>query len=113
MICGGNIDTTSLGRCLERGLAAEGRLIRFTVTVSDRPGGISELCKIICSCGVSIKDIMHERAWLKDIYSVEVKIVAEAADWENSQQLKRLLQKHYSHVIFNDIPMAIHKAEAL
>ncbi|CAG9807557.1 unnamed protein product [Chironomus riparius] len=113
LICGGNIDTTSLGRCLERGLAAEGRLIRFSVTVSDRPGGISELCKLICSCGVSIKDIMHERAWLKDIYSVEVKIVAEAADWENSQQLKRILQKHYSHVVFNDIPMAIHRAEAL
>lgn len=113
LLCGGNIDTTSLGRCLERGLAAEGRLIRFTVTVSDRPGGISELCKLICACGVSIKDIMHERAWLKDIYSVEVKIVAEAADWENTQQLKKLLQQHYGHVTFNDIPMAIHKAEAL
>ena len=35
-LCGGNIDTTILGRCLERGLAAEGRLITFSVTVSDR-----------------------------------------------------------------------------
>ena len=38
-LCGGNIDTTVLGRCLERGLAADGRLVKFTVTVSDRPGG--------------------------------------------------------------------------
>lgn len=113
LICGGNIDTTAFGRCLERGLAAEGRLIRFSVTVSDRPGGISELCRLIYTCGVSIKDIMHERAWLKDIYSVEVKVVAEAADWETSQHLKKLLHEQYDRVVFNDVPMAIHKAEAI
>lgn len=28
LLCGGNIDTTIFGRCLERGLAAEGRLLR-------------------------------------------------------------------------------------
>jgi hypothetical protein len=29
LLCGGNIDTTVFGRCLERGLAAEGRLLRY------------------------------------------------------------------------------------
>ena len=51
-LCGGNIDTTVLGRCLERGLAADGRLCRFVVTVSDRPGGIAELTKRIANLGV-------------------------------------------------------------
>ena len=54
-LCGGNIDTTLLGRCLDRGLAADGRLITFNVVVSDRPGGIAELAKLISSMGVSIK----------------------------------------------------------
>lgn len=45
---------------------------RFTVTVDDCPGGIADLCRRLADIGVSIKDIMHERAWLKDIYSVEV-----------------------------------------
>lgn len=72
-LCGGNIDTTILGRCLDRGLAADGRLVKFTVKVSDRPGGIAELAKLLTTCGVSIKDIVHERAWIKnDIFSVEV-----------------------------------------
>lgn len=72
-LCGGNIDTTVLGRCLERGLAVDGRLVKFSVTVSDRPGGIAELCRLLANLGVSIKDILHERAWLKsDIFSVEV-----------------------------------------
>lgn len=67
------MDTTILGRCLERGLAADGRLIRLRVTVSDRPGGVADLCKLIASIGVSIKDILHERAWVaSDVFSVEV-----------------------------------------
>lgn len=70
------MDTTILGRCLERALAADGRLIRVNVTVSDRPGGVADLCKLIASIGVSIKDILHERAWVSsDVFSVEVSFV--------------------------------------
>ena len=51
-LCGGNIDSTVLGRVIERGLAADGRLIRFKVTVMDRPGGIAELSRLLGSLGV-------------------------------------------------------------
>ena len=44
-LCGGNIDTTILGRCLDRGMAADGRLVKFSCTISDRPGGMAELTK--------------------------------------------------------------------
>ena len=60
---------------MERGLAAEGRLVKFQAEVSDRPGGIHELCKLLSDLGVSIKDIMHERAWLRDIYTVSVSFI--------------------------------------
>ena len=39
-LCGANIDITVLGRVIDRGLAADGRLVRFVATVSDRPGGV-------------------------------------------------------------------------
>lgn len=39
LLTGGNIDTTVLGRTIERGLAVDSRLIRLEVVVSDRPGG--------------------------------------------------------------------------
>lgn len=45
---------------------------RFTVTVSDGPGGVAKLCNLLASLGVSIKDIMHERAFIRDIHHVEV-----------------------------------------
>ncbi|XP_033216677.1 L-threonine ammonia-lyase isoform X2 [Belonocnema kinseyi] len=100
-LCGGNIDTTILGSCLERGLAADGRLVKFCVQVSDRPGGIGELCNLLAGIGVSIKDIIHERAWImSDIFSVDVKIVCETRDKEHAQQLKEVLHKHYRKIIF-------------
>src|SRR5262249_14929459 len=35
-LCGGNIDLNILGRVIERGLASDGRLCRFTASISDR-----------------------------------------------------------------------------
>ena len=56
-LCGGNIDTTTLGRVIERGLAADERLVRFVAEVSDLPGGIADLTRLLSDHGASIKDI--------------------------------------------------------
>ncbi|XP_076268990.1 serine racemase isoform X2 [Rhynchophorus ferrugineus] len=105
ILSGGNIDTTILGRCLERGLAADGRLVKCKVTVSDRPGGISELCKLFGSIGVSIKDVIHERAWVtSDVFSVEVKVVCETRDYNHSMELRELLCSKYKIVKFENFP---------
>ena len=58
-LCGGNIDTTILGRCLDRGMAADGRLVKFSCTISDRPGGMAELTNLLYKVGVTIKDIQQ------------------------------------------------------
>ncbi|KAL1455467.1 hypothetical protein WDU94_009558 [Cyamophila willieti] len=106
-LCGGNIDTTILGRCIERGLAADGRLVKFSVNLSDRPGGIAELCTILASVGVSIKDIMHERAWVtRDVFSVKVKVMCETRDMDHVKILKDVIHQNYNIVSFGDIPKA-------
>src|ERR1035441_9734334 len=51
VVGGGNIDPVILGRVIEKGLVHDGRLTRFTVKISDRPGGLAELCRVIASCG--------------------------------------------------------------
>ncbi|XP_060077252.1 L-threonine ammonia-lyase-like [Ylistrum balloti] len=104
ILCGGNIDTTCLGRVLERGLAADGRLVRFVVTVSDRPGGITELARTISKMGISLKDMYHERAWIKsDIFSVQVKCVVETRDAEQSKELENVLREKYDHVVWGPV----------
>lgn len=96
-LCGGNIDTTVLGRVLDRGLSADNRLCNFYATVSDRPGGISRLTALLAEQGASIKDIYHERAWLySSVDQVQVKCVVELNGTEHAKRLKKaLLDKGY------------------
>lgn len=91
-LCGGNIDTTVLGRVIDRGLAADNRLVRFVSTVSDRPGGIAQLTTLLAKNNASIKDIYHERAWLhSSITNVQVKCVVELQGQAHAEQLKKAL----------------------
>ncbi|MGK3736918.1 MAG: threonine dehydratase [Bacillariaceae sp.] len=91
-LCGGNIDTTVLGRVLERGLAADNRLLNFYAEVSDRPGGIAKLTQLLSEMGASIKDIYHERAWLHtSVDRVQVKCVVELTGIDHAELLKKAL----------------------
>eukprot|EP00457_Paulinella_chromatophora_P007506 gb/GEZN01007529.1/.p1 GENE.gb/GEZN01007529.1/~~gb/GEZN01007529.1/.p1 ORF type:complete len:480 (+),score=57.65 gb/GEZN01007529.1/:15-1454(+) len=93
LLCGGNIDTNVLGRVLERGLALDGRLVRFTCEVSDLPGGISRLTTVLAEVGVSIKDIFHERAWVtSSVQQVSIQIVCETTGQEHVDRLQAALK---------------------
>lgn len=88
-LCGGNIDTTMLGRIIERGLVADGRLARFDAIISDRPGGLARFAALIADEGASIKDIAHDRAFAgEDLSSVVVHCVVETRDAEHIQSLR-------------------------
>lgn len=93
-LCGGNIDTTVLGRVIDRGLAADNRLCNFIATVSDRPGGIARLTELLSEQGASIKDIYHERAWLQtNVDQVQVKCVVEMQGKDHAERLHAALIK--------------------
>ncbi|XP_065658609.1 L-threonine ammonia-lyase isoform X3 [Hydra vulgaris] len=99
LLCGGNIDSTVLGRVIERGLAADGRLVRFSAVISDRPGGLVELTKLLAEHGASVKDIFHERAWLQTtVFKVEIKVVCEVRDYEHGCELRKKLENKYDDV---------------
>jgi threonine dehydratase len=87
-LCGGNLDTSTLGRIIEVGLVADGRLCRFTVTISDRPGGLARLAEVIASTGASIKEIVHDRAFSgPDLSAVRVICVAETTGHAHVERL--------------------------
>lgn len=93
ILCGGNIDTPVLGRVIERGLAADGRIHRFTARCSDRPGGINSLTQILAEAGASVKDILHERASLKeDIAMVSVTVSLETRNAGHAAEIQRRLE---------------------
>ena len=92
VLCGGNIDSTMLGRVIEVGLVADGRLCRFTVSISDRPGGLARLAEVIASTGASIKEIVHDRAFSgPDLSAVRVVCVVETTGHDHVAALHRAL----------------------
>ena len=102
-LCGGNIDTTVLGRVLERGLAADNRLKNFVATVSDRPGGIARLTTLLGEMGASIKDMYHERAFLhSNIDQVHVKVVVELQGKEHAKEIEQALKDNGYNPVFDD-----------
>jgi threonine dehydratase len=91
-LCGGNIDLTMLDRVIEVGLVADGRLSRFTVSISDRPGGLARLAQVIASAGASIKEIVHDRAFSgPDLSEVRVVCVVETTGHDHVAALHRAL----------------------
>ncbi|CAH0594300.1 unnamed protein product [Chrysodeixis includens] len=101
---GGNIDTTTLARSLERGMAAEGRLVKFKVTVSDRPGGMADMCSLLATLGVTIRDCVPERAWVKgDVFSCQLKVIVETRGWDHTKELVEAIKKHYKDYVFQDM----------
>jgi len=93
-LCGGNIDTNMLGRIIERGLAADGRLCRFTANISDRPGGLAGFTSILAEEGASVRDVEHDRAFAgDDVSRVAVHCVIETRDFEHMTRVRERLMK--------------------
>jgi len=92
-LCGGNIDPPMIGRVIERGLAADGRLTRFLTTISDRPGGLAQLAQAIASVGASVKDIVHDRAFAtSDLASVDAHCIVETSGSAQVRELFKALE---------------------
>ncbi len=93
-LCGGNIDPAMIGRVIERGLAADGRLTRFVTTVSDRPGGLARLTNTLATIGASVKDIFHDRAFAtSDLATVDVACIVETSGPKHVKRLFDALEQ--------------------
>ncbi|KIH60604.1 ACT domain protein [Ancylostoma duodenale] len=96
ILSGGNIDSTMVGRCIEKGLAVDNRLIRFEALISDRPGGVAELSKLVADTGASVKDMAMERAFHRsDAFTTNCKVVVETRGLEHAVELRNVLKKRY------------------
>jgi threonine dehydratase len=61
VLCGGNIDARLLSQILMRGLVRAGRLVRFRIGLTDVPGALARVTRIIGEKGGNIVEIYHQR----------------------------------------------------
>jgi len=101
LLTGGNIDPLLMMRVIERGLAAAGRYLRFTVRCPDRPGQLAALLTLIGAEGANINDVMHERHDPRlRLGEVEVELSVETKGSEHSDRLIQSLRRGGYEVAF-------------
>jgi threonine dehydratase len=93
LLCGGNIDMSMISKVIDRGLAADGRLCRVVAHVSDRPGSLANLTKVLGNTGASVKEVEHDRHFgPPDVALVNIICVLETRDFEHIEQIKQALR---------------------
>lgn len=103
-LAGGNIDSTMLGRIIQRGLAADGRLCRFSAHISDRPGGLAAFAKMLADEGASIVDVTHDRVFGGDeISNVSVLCTVETRDHAHVEALRARLDREGFATTFHTV----------
>jgi threonine dehydratase len=59
VISGGNVDSAQIFRIVRQAMARQGRILRFSVLLDDRPGALAGLLSVIAGQGGNILDIDH------------------------------------------------------
>jgi threonine dehydratase len=94
-LTGGNIDPLAHSRVIERGLAADGRIYRFDALISDRPGGLAHLSRVLADAGVNVTEIIHNRTFAgPDLSRVRVHCTVETRDRDHISELQRRLEEN-------------------
>lgn len=92
ILSGGNIDLNLMGEIIDRGLSRTGRIVRVSVVVTDRPGTLSRLTKIIGDLGANILDVVHDRMHPSlQIREAMISFVLETRDADHASQIRTAL----------------------
>jgi threonine dehydratase len=97
VISGGNVDSPLLGRMINQGLRRNGRIIRISARLEDRPGSLARLLARVARMKANVLNIYHDRN-VPDlpIYLSRVELELETRGREHAQSvLENLRQAGY------------------
>lgn len=88
VVSGGNIDVTILSRVISRGLLNTGRSLSIKIALTDKPGQLEAVSKIVADLGGNIVSIYHDRYDLNiDIVSCILDLRIETRDHEHIRSI--------------------------
>jgi threonine dehydratase len=93
VLSGGNIDVSVIGKIIERGLAADGRVCRLVTRVSDRPGSLAHVAELLARTGASVNEVSHDRQFgPADVGMVNISFVLETRDGQHIRAIADALR---------------------
>ena len=94
LVSGGNIDVTILSRVINRGLQKTGRLAELVIELTDKPGQLLAVSKIISSYGANVVSLEHNRADERlDINDCVLRMSIETRNQEHLNEIKDAIVK--------------------
>jgi len=99
LVCGGNIDVSLLARIIERGLVKDGRRTRLRIHLTDRPGALHQLTRILADARANIVQTAHDRAhYGVSLGDTVIDITLETRGDEHIEEIGQMLkQAGYRH----------------
>lgn len=61
LLSGGNIDVSTIGKIIDRGLVSRGRKIEFSIQLQDRPGMLEKVSHILAEQNANVISITYDR----------------------------------------------------
>jgi threonine dehydratase len=98
-IGGGNIDVSLLARIIERGLVKDGRRTRLRIHLTDRPGALHQLTRILADARANIVQTAHDRAhYGVSLGDTVIDITLETRGDVHIEEIRKMLtQAGYRH----------------
>lgn len=112
VITGGNIDITVLGRVINHGLYASGRLHMYDVAISNRVGGLAAFMSALAKTGASVKAVSQETPLVNDINVTTLHMEVETTDnehWANVVSMMKasgFVLKPFNGQKYNDVDLS-------
>ncbi|QKK01465.1 MAG: threonine ammonia-lyase [Pseudomonadota bacterium] len=94
VISGGNIDMSLVGRSIDFGLSASGRLLSIAVTLPDRPGSLAGLINRVAELGMNVREVRHRRGEVHvQVGLTEITLELETRDRAHQRRLLDALER--------------------
>ena len=93
VVSGGNIDHRVLASVLLRGLVRGGRMVRLRVQISDAPGNLARVTRVIGDAGGNIVEIVHQRLFHDvPVKQADVDAVVETRNRAHGEDIRARLE---------------------
>ena len=93
IISGGNIDVNLVARVIERGLVKDGRLVRISVPLQDKPGQLAKVSSIVANARANVIEVHHTRAFAYRFGDTTLQLTLETRGPEHVEEILHALRE--------------------
>jgi threonine dehydratase len=98
VVSGGNIDVNLVARVIERGLVKDGRLVRISVALQDKPGQLARVSSIVANQRANVIEVHHTRAFSYRFGDTTLQLTLETRGPDHVEEILRALRERGYHV---------------